>query len=77
MPSLDEGHHQTRKSLKECTKAGNDWETSQDSVSAERSLFNTRSSGNVFHAVERLTQDSKLTEEDGKQTILQFTLSCS
>lgn len=48
-----------------------------DRVSAEQSLSNTKPPDNVLHALERLMQESKVTEGDGKRAILQFVLSCS
>lgn len=48
-----------------------------DHVSAEQCLSNTKPPSNVIHALERLMRESKVTEGDGKQAILQFVLSCS
>ena len=48
-----------------------------DRVSAEQYLSNTKPPDNVLHALERLMQESKVTEVDGKRAILQIVLSCS
>ena len=46
-------------------------------VSAEWSLSGANPPGNVVHALERLMQESKITNMDGKRAILRVVLGCT